>query len=240
MNGKRGLLLVIAIVFLCGSLWAVKPWESGAADLQQVRKDRLSHIRASLTQNGLQLGQPILIRIFKETDELEVWVKSGAKYQLYKTFRICSWSGALGPKQKEGDGQSPEGFYSVSRAQMKPDSQYHLAFNLGYPNAFDRANGRTGSYLMVHGKCASIGCYAMTDKGIEEIWLIADEALKGGQTAFQVHVYPFRMTDANIKRHMGSQWLGFWTDLKAGYDRFEQNHDDLNVTVAHKRYRVAP
>ncbi len=180
MNGKRGLLLITVLVALCGSLWALKPWESGAADLQQVRKERLSHIRASLTQNDLQLDQPILIRIFKETDELELWVKSGAKYRLYKTFRICSWSGALGPKQKEGDGQSPEGFYTVSRAQMKPDSQYHLAFNLGYPNAFDRANGRTGSYLMVHGKCASIGCYAVTDKGIEEIWLIADEALKGG------------------------------------------------------------
>ncbi|WP_343684578.1 murein L,D-transpeptidase family protein [Asticcacaulis sp.] len=240
MNGKRGLLLVTVIVVLCGSLWAVKPWESGAADLQQVRKERLSHIRASLTQNDLQLGQPILIRIFKETDELEVWVKSGTKYRLYKTFRICSWSGALGPKQKEGDGQSPEGFYSVSRAQMKPDSQYHLAFNLGYPNAFDRANRRTGSYLMVHGKCASIGCYAMTDKGIEEIWLIADEALKGGQTAFQVHVYPFRMTDPNIQRHAGSPWLDFWMDIKAGYDRFEQNHSDLNVTIVNKRYRVAP
>ncbi|ADU14466.1 L,D-transpeptidase family protein [Asticcacaulis excentricus] len=240
MNGKRGLLLVTVLVALCGLLWTLKPWESGAADLQQVRKERLSHIRAALTRNDLQLGQPILIRIFKETDELELWVKSGGKYRLYKTFRICSWSGSLGPKKKEGDGQSPEGFYTVSRGQMKPDSQYHLAFNLGYPNAFDRANGRIGSYLMVHGKCASIGCYAMTDKGIEEIWLIADEALKGGQTAFQVHVYPFRMTDAHIKRHVGSPWLGFWTDLKAGYDRFEQNHSDLNVTVVNKRYRVTP
>lgn len=233
-------ILAALVIGLSAALWAIKPWASDAADLEKVRRARLDGIRSELIQKKLNLGQPILIRIFKETDELEVWVKSGTKYQLFKTFRICSWSGALGPKQKEGDGQSPEGFYSVSRAQMKPDSQYHLAFNLGYPNAFDRANGRTGSYLMVHGKCASIGCYAMTDKGIEEIWLIADEALKGGQTAFQVHVYPFRMTDANIKRRMGSQWLGFWTDLKAGYDRFEQNHADLNVTVAHKRYRVTP
>jgi len=237
---KRWGLIVFLLIGLSLALWLAAPWRTGAADLEKVRRQRLDDIRMELKQKKLLLGQPILIRIFKETDELEVWVKSGQKYRLYKTFSICTWSGELGPKLKEGDGQSPEGFYSVARAQMKPDSQYHLAFNLGYPNAFDRANGRTGSFLMVHGKCASIGCYAMTDRGIEEIWLLADEALKGGQTAFQVHLYPFRMTDANLRRHAQTRWSDFWSDLKLGYDLFERDRVDLRISVVNKRYAVGP
>jgi len=237
---KRWGIIVFLLIGLSLALWLAVPWGTGAADLEKVRRQRLDDIRMELKQKKLLLGQPILIRIFKETDELEVWVKSGQQYRLYKTFSICTWSGELGPKLKEGDGQSPEGFYSVARAQMKPDSQYHLAFNLGYPNAFDRANGRTGSFLMVHGKCASIGCYAMTDRGIEEIWLLADEALKGGQTAFQVHLYPFRMTDANLRRHAQTRWSDFWSDLKPGYDLFERDRVDLRISVVNKRYAVGP
>lgn len=233
--GLAGLLIVL----IAAGVGVLRPWESKAADLTAIRAHRLDSIRADLAKKGLILGQPILIRIFKESDELELWVKTGSEYRLYKTFIICAWSGDLGPKQKEGDGQAPEGFYTVGRTQMKPDSQYHLAFNLGYPNGHDRANGRTGSFLMVHGNCVSIGCYAMTDKGIEEIWLLADEALKGGQTAFQVHSFPFRMTEENLTRHQASPWVGFWQTLKPGYDGFETGRKDLKVSVVNKAYVVS-
>ncbi|MDC7681879.1 murein L,D-transpeptidase [Asticcacaulis sp. BYS171W] len=236
---RLGVWLALVLV-LAGGLWLVRPWQTGAADLTRVRAARMESIRADMTRAGLTVGSPILIRIFKESDELELWVKSGATYKLYKTFKICAWSGKLGPKQKEGDGQAPEGFYTVARPQMKPDSQYHLAFNLGFPNAYDRANGYTGSFLMVHGNCASIGCYAMTDRGIEEIWLLADESLKGGQAAFQVHSFPFRMTDANMQRHARSEWIDFWRTLKVGYDVFEDRPDDLRVRVDKGAYEVRP
>lgn len=230
--------LVVLAVILAMSLGIAQPWNSHAADLKIIRYKRMGTIKADLATKGLELGQPILIRIFKESDELELWIRSGAEYRLYKTFPICAWSGRLGPKLKEGDGQAPEGFYTVGPDQMKPDSQYHLAFNLGYPNAYDKANNRTGSFLMVHGNCVSIGCYAMTNKGIEEMWLIADEALKGGQAKFQVHSFPFRLTQENLARYKSSQWINFWRTLKLGYDKFEKSRIDLNISIKDKTYVI--
>lgn len=196
----------------------------GPADLAQVRHSVTPSLETKLLQQGFALGQPIFIRIFKESEELEVWLKNGATYALFKTYPICAYSGALGPKLKEGDKQAPEGFYSVNRANMKPDSRYHLAFNISFPNAYDQKLGRTGSYLMVHGNCISTGCYAMTDKQIEEIYLLADAALAQGQSAFAVHIFPFRLTEANLARYAQSEWFGFWNMLQHGYDDFEQHH----------------
>ncbi|MEM8617038.1 MAG: L,D-transpeptidase family protein, partial [Pseudomonadota bacterium] len=144
----------------------------------------------------LEPGTETFIRIFKQENELELWLKAPNEnqYELSKTFPICAWSGALGPKLREGDGQSPEGFYRVGLGSLNPNSSFHLSFNLGFPNAYDRAHGRTGSYLMVHGACASIGCYAMTDAGIEEIYAAVETTLRSGQTAVSVHVFPFRLT----------------------------------------------
>jgi len=203
----------------------------GPGDLAEIRDHRLDGMRTELAAKGLKLGSPIFVRTFKEEHELELWVKSGARFELYNTFPICKWSGALGPKQREGDWQSPEGFYSVARSQMNPNSQYHLAFNLGFPNAYDQAQGLTGTFLMVHGNCVAIGCYAMTDKGIEEIWLIADEALKGGQARFDVHAFPFRLSAEALERRKTSRWYGFWQTLRNGYDRFETTHEPPSVSV---------
>jgi murein L,D-transpeptidase YafK len=216
---------------------AVVLWPRPAPDrLAAVRTQRLRGIEAELSAKNLQLGDPVFIRIFKQTHELELWVKSGERFALYKAFPVCNWSGSLGPKLQEGDGQSPEGFYSVARGQMNPASRYHLSFNLGFPNAYDRAQGRTGSFLMVHGNCVSIGCYAMTDEGIEEIWLIADEALKAGQSRFDVHVFPFRLTDEALALQSASPWLPFWQGLKRGYDAFEGTRAPPVVTVANGDY----
>lgn len=192
-----------------------------------------------LGRKGMQSGAPIFVRIFKEESELEVWkARDDGRFYHYKTYPICNWSGELGPKLKQGDKQAPEGFYSVSQKQMNPNSSFHVAFNLGYPNTYDKAHSRTGNFLMVHGKCRSAGCYAMTDALIEEIYALAREAFRGGQERFEVHAYPFRMTDANLKRHRKHKWFGFWRTMKHGYDHFEAHRIPPNVAVCERRYVV--
>src|SRR5438876_854576 len=122
---------------------------------------------AAISEKDMDLQSPILVRLFKQEAELEVWKQDrSGRFTLLKTYPICRWSGDLGPKVREGDRQAPEGFYAISPGQMNPQSAYYLSFNTGYPNAFDKALGRTGSQLMVHGDCSSRGCYAMTDEQI--------------------------------------------------------------------------
>jgi len=193
-------------------------------------------LEAALRAKGLRWGAPVFIRIFKEEKQLELWVDNGKVFKHFKTWPICKFSGVLGPKLKEGDGQAPEGFYFVLPARMNPYSRFHLSFNLGYPNTYDRAHGRTGSALMVHGNCVSIGCYAMTDPRIEEIYSLCDAALMNGQRFFRVHCFPFRMTEANMKRHAKSKWTAEWKNLKRGYDWFEKTKRPPNVEVKGKRY----
>ena len=133
-----------------------------------------------LGKKGMKLETPLFVRVFKEESELEVWKqRDDGRFYHFKTYPICNWSGTLGPKIQQGDMQAPEGFYSVPQSQMNPNSQYHLAFNLGYPNSYDRANRRTGEFLMIHGKCKSAGCYAMTDALIEEITRRYDTMIVG-------------------------------------------------------------
>jgi len=192
-----------------------------------------------MADKGMTTGSPIFIRIFKEESELEVWkARDDGHFYHFKTYPICNWSGELGPKIEQGDRQAPEGFYTVTSAQMNPNSNYYLSFNVGFPNAYDRAYGRTGSSVMVHGNCKSAGCYAMTDGLIEEIYGIAREAFAGGQRQFQLHAYPFRMTAANMERHKGNQWYGFWRTLKQGYDYFEISRQPPAIAVCSKQYVV--
>jgi len=192
-----------------------------------------------LGKKGMDAGAPIFVRIFKEESELEVWkARDDGRYYHFKTYPICNWSGDLGPKTKQGDKQAPEGFYSVSANQMKPNSDFYLAFNLGYPNAYDRSQGRTGEFLMVHGKCKSAGCYAMTDALIEEIYALARESILGGQQSVQVHAFPFRMTVANMTRYKKHPAQRFWATLKQGYDHFELYRAPPIVAVCERRYVV--
>jgi murein L,D-transpeptidase YafK len=197
----------------------------------------LPDLAKSLEAQGLDVGSPVFIRIFKEEKQLELWVrKDDGTYALFRTYPIVAMSGGLGPKLAEGDGQAPEGFYHVPPAAMKPDSKFHLAFNLGYPNAYDRAHGRTGSFLIVHGNEVSIGCFAMTDPKIEEIYTLCDAALKRGQPFFRVHVFPFKMTPGRLQQAAGQPWEEFWRNLKVGYDWFERDKIPPDVSVASGRY----
>ena len=153
-----------------------------------------------------------------------------------KTYPICRWSGDLGPKVREGDRQAPEGFYAISPAQMNPQSAYYLSFNTGYPNAFDKALGRTGSQLMVHGDCSSRGCYAMTDEQIAEIYSLGRESFFGGQKSFQLQAYPFKMTPANMAKHRNNPNMPFWKMIKEGNDHFEVTRQEPKVDFCEKKY----
>lgn len=189
-----------------------------------------------LSAAGFAMGDAVHLSLFKEERVMEIWLKRGSRFELFETVPICSFSGALGPKLKEGDGQAPEGFYEVGRAQLNPASAYHLAFNLGFPNAYDRALGRTGSHLMVHGDCVSIGCYAMTDIGIDDIYTLVSAAMNKGQRSVAVHVFPFRMSDDALAAHAGSKWDEFWQNLKEGDDAFGATHVPPAVFVCGGRY----
>jgi len=192
---------------------------------------------SELERKNMPKESPIVVRLFKEESELEVWKQDTSQhFVLLKTYPICRWSGELGPKTREGDRQAPEGFYTITPAQMNPNSHYYLSFDIGYPNAFDRGYGRTGSNLMVHGDCSSRGCYAMTDEQIAEIYALARESFFGGQRSFQVQAYPFRMTALNMARHRNNPNMPFWKMLKEGNDHFEVSGLEPKVDVCERRY----
>ncbi|OCK57943.1 murein L,D-transpeptidase family protein [Bradyrhizobium sp. LMTR 3] len=192
---------------------------------------------ADMTAKNMDLQSPILVRLFKQEAELEIWKQDrSGRFALLKTYPICRWSGDLGPKIREGDRQAPEGFYSISPAQMNPQSAYYLSFNTGYPNAFDKALGRTGSQLMVHGDCSSRGCYAMTDEQIAEIYSLGRESFFGGQKSFQLQAYPFKMTPANMAKHRNNPHMPFWKMIKEGNDHFEVTRQEPKVDFCEKKY----
>jgi len=205
------------------------PYRGFAEDGNQLptkaTKELPPQLLSLLLQRNMPKRSPILIRIFKEESELEVWKQdTTGRFELLKVYPICRWSGDLGPKINEGDRQAPEGFYTIMPGLMNPNSNYYLAINTGFPNAYDRANDRHGAFLMIHGDCSSRGCYAMTDEQIGEIYSLARESFLGGQPSFQIQAYPFRMTPANLARHRTSPHLAFWKMLKIGNDHFEATH----------------
>src|SRR5262245_12648226 len=192
---------------------------------------------AEISAKNMEKESPILARIFKEESEMEIWKQNrDGQYALLKTYPICRWSGDLGPKKKQGDRQAPEGFYTITPGHMNPNSSYYLAFNTGFPNAYDRAMGYSGSDLMVHGDCSSRGCYAMTDEQITEIYALARESFFGGQKSFQLQAFPFRMTALNMAKHRNNPNFAFWKMLKEGYDHFNATHQEPKVAVCDRRY----
>ena len=195
--------------------------------------DRLKELEA-------KVGDPIFIRIFKSEAMLEVWIKpkQNDRYIIFKNYPICAFSGKLGPKLKEGDRQAVEGFYRVKKRQLNPNSRFHLSFNLGYPNRYDKSYNRTGSYLMVHGNCVSIGCYAMTDEKIEEIYSLVSKALQKSQKYIQVQAFPFEMSSENMAKYSDNRWYDFWTNLKEGYDYFEAKRLPPHIRVRDKKYII--
>ncbi|MBM3608799.1 MAG: murein L,D-transpeptidase [Alphaproteobacteria bacterium] len=196
-----------------------------------------SETLALMSQKKMTKHSPILFRAFKKEAELEVWkMQADGQYALLKTYPMCRWSGQLGPKLREGDRQVPEGFYAITPSAMNPNSAFYLSFNLGYPNAYDRSHGRTGSLIMVHGACSSRGCFSMTDEQMSEIYAITREAFSGGQQAIQMQSLPFRMTPENLAKHRYDAHMPFWRMLKEGSDHFEVTRREPQVSVCSRRY----
>ncbi|MFC5051265.1 L,D-transpeptidase family protein [Rubritalea spongiae] len=212
------------------------------ADGEKRAAEAAKRVQPQLTRDleakGLKLGSPVFIRIFKQSRELEVWIENPEtkKFTHFRNYPIAAMSGDLGPKLAEGDRQAPEGFYAVSRRLMHPRSLYHLAFNIGYPNRYDRDHHRTGSAIMVHGNRASIGCYAMTDEKIEEIYTLCDAALKNGQAFFRIHSYPFPLTEGKLQQHADHQCHSFWKELQPGFQHFETHNRPPNVLMENGNY----
>jgi murein L,D-transpeptidase YafK len=228
--------LLAATVVVAGSMLALS---HARADEDAAEKPLPSAVEAALIMKEIAPEAPVYIRVFKEESELEVWkARPNGRYALVKTFPVCNWGGTLGPKRALGDRMSPEGFYSVTPGAMKPDSKYHLAFNIGYPNALDRALGRTGDFIMVHGNCVSVGCFAMSDTLIEEIYAFVREALAAGEASVPIHVFPFRMTAANMKRFADNPARDTWGPLKEAYDDFTRTRERPEIGMCGKRYVV--
>ncbi|WP_099867469.1 L,D-transpeptidase family protein [Pararhizobium haloflavum] len=232
MKGWHRLLMISG---MCFTLAACNDTLSSVSN--KVEHPLPTKVVSRMQAYGMTEQSPIMMRIFKEENLLEIWkAKSSGRYEKIAEYEICKWSGALGPKRQEGDRQAPEGFYTVSRHQMNPNSSYYLSFNLGYPNKFDRSHGRTGSNLMVHGACSSAGCYSMSDENVLEIYAFAREAFRGGQDAFQVQAFPFRMTAENMARNRDNPNYEFWKMLKVGYDHFELTKTPPKVDVCEQKY----
>lgn len=221
---------------------AASNYNETSADLPKLRATYMPDIHRKFDEKNLILGSPVYIRIFKNEQILELWVRSADRktYKLFKSYSVCNSSGVLGPKLKEGDHQAPEGFYTVTEEWMHPNSQYYLAFNLGYPNEYDKAHARTGSALMVHGGCKSTGCFSMRNRIMGEIYLIMEKHFEanGPGVPVPVHIFPFRMTKENMDKGMQyyPQWMSFWLNLKEGYDLFEALHIPPKTLVMDKKY----
>lgn len=245
---RRLLLAALAatgLTLLCPAAnhhsWAMsRPAGSeGRPDMEALRAPMAERLREA----GFRAGDPVFMRIFKEERLLELWMQPAgspeAPFRLFAVYPICAMSGTLGPKLKQGDRQAPEGFYAVGLKQFNPHSRFHLSFNIGYPNSYDRSHGCTGDFIMVHGNCVSEGCFAMTDRFIEEIYGLAQDALRGGQPFFRIHIFPFRLNAENLRRHAASNWLSFWEMLRPGYDYFERHKLPPDIVVRNKAYALS-
>ena len=179
-------------------------------------------LRKKLAAKGLTYGTPVHLMAFKESKELEIWLEEdgGHKFRHFATLPICAFSGDLGPKLREGDRQTPEGFYNLRHEFLHPSSAYHLAIDIGFPNSLDRSLGRTGSLIELHGACQSIGCYAMGNSGIEEIYLLVEQSFMRGVRRATFAAYPFRPTPERLAAERDHIWFEFWENIAGSYTKF--------------------
>jgi murein L,D-transpeptidase YafK len=224
--------LTLSIIFaVLTALYHPKTNLPDSKRASDVRVSVWPRLQKELAGKGFKATAPIYIRIFKDQDALEVWKKDGSKYKLFKTYEICYYSGNLGTKTRSGDNKSPEGFYTIGAGQLNPVSNYYLAINVGYPNKVEQAKGYTGNAIMIHGHCASIGCYAMTNPRIEEIYTLVYQALAAGQQKINLDIFPFRMDKSHMEFYRRQPSIKFWRTIKPGYDKFEKTHIPPAYTV---------
>lgn len=189
-------------------------------------------VRKQFVAKGLQWpAKFVYIRSFKYDASLEVWVKNAAKdqYKLFKAYKVCMQSGTMGPKRLQGDYQVPEGCYYIN--EFNPYSNYHLALGLNYPNASDKVlsdSMRPGGDIYIHGSCVSVGCIPVTDKQIEEIYVITSYAKANGEDFIPVHVFPIRYDKKTSEDYLKATAKTnpaiekFALQLKVLFDHFEE------------------
>jgi murein L,D-transpeptidase YafK len=219
------------ILFFCISLQlasqSFKLSQQKAIRVKSAYSEKWEGLKSDIKKKGISENFQLFIRVFKEDKLVEVWLKSNSEkeYKLFKTYDICASSGELGPKRKQGDGQVPEGFYTI--AVFNPYSSYHLSLGVSYPNASDRIKGKgnLGGDIMIHGSCVTIGCLPLTDTYIKEVYILAVEAKNNGQQNIPVHIFPAKMNDKGMLflSEVNTDLLDFWKNLKPGYDYFENN-----------------
>ena len=228
---RLGALLCAAVLAACSSAPVIPPPSE-----VPLSKDALD----LLAKKGMQPGAPVYVRIFKDESELEIWKqRDDGRFYHFKTYPICNWSGELGPKIVEGDKQAPEGFYTVTKRQLYHAGRWPRSLLLNFPNVYDQAEARTGSDILIHGGCTSVGCFAMTNPVSDEVHRLTVAAIDAGQDNVPIHVFPFRMTEENVKSHASPAWASFWANLKEGYDAFEQTKRVPRVAVCNSRYTFA-
>lgn len=181
----------------------------------------------------------ILIVAYKSEGELEIYAKKKSEkiYQKIITYNICSKSGQLGPKRKQGDYQVPEGFYYIDR--FNPASNFYLSLGLNYPNLSDRRKSKSsnlGGDIFIHGSCVTIGCLPMTDDIIKEIYLYAINAKNNGQSKIPVYIFPFRMSVQKFNKYKETygdrtELLGFWKNIKQGFVQFKKDNIELDFQI---------
>jgi murein L,D-transpeptidase YafK len=193
-------------------------------------------LQQRLRDKGVKLADSILIRVFKAESELEIWKQKGDAYVLFATYPICHWSGSLGPKLRDGDRQAPEGYYTLTKSQTRHVGRWPRSLDIGYPNVLEQSQARTGSMILIHGGCSSIGCFAMTNPVSDEIHQLTVAAMDAGERIVPVHIYPFRMTDTQMAQRSESPWKAYWTNLKEGYDLFERSKRPPIISVCGGRY----
>jgi murein L,D-transpeptidase YafK len=198
--------------------------------------DPPSQLEMDLEAAGFKLGAPAFIRVFKADSTLEMWMLKGGRFELFRRFPICKWSGELGPKLAEGDKQSPEGVYFITGGDLIVNARWHRAMNISFPNQRDRALGLTGSSILIHGKCSSIGCFALTDEYVEDVYEIVQSALEEGQPRVPVHIFPFELTREKLAAQAGDEWSDFWKELKRGHDIFLRDRLPPRAFVCNGQY----
>jgi murein L,D-transpeptidase YafK len=220
--------------------WVAPGGQAARVRVQQAYLAKEGVVRRLLDDAGVRGPvRQLLFRVFKDEMELEVWASARSSGPLVHvaTYPVCAASGGRGPKSRQWDGQVPEGFYRIEG--FNPSSRFHLSMRVGYPNAWDRRRSRgvpLGGDIMIHGNCVSIGCLAMTDEGIRELWVLAEPVRKAGGT-IHVHIFPQRDVASLVAREKDPALALFWRGLADGLARFDrdrvirlpQNEDGLYV-----------
>ena len=228
-------LLALSAIFLStiAADAASKSWRPESVAEREI------DLAKEFSEKGLKLGSPVFLRVYKQTSEMELWVQQGPRYELFKIYKICRWSGGLGPKFYEGDRQSPEGLYRITTSDLIVNQRWDRAMNINYPNNFDQVNGRGGSSILIHGGCGSIGCFAIQNQNVEEVYGAVRAALRNSQAYVPVLTLPFRYSALAPEKEDTLHMSEFWSDLRRADLLFERDKLPPIAWICDGRYYFA-